>query len=112
MFNPQPMPDSSVMRCTVWRERQTMDTRDELKAEAHSLAEFRADHGTGGFYDEPEPLPLTPSDVFTAATTYATLRTVAIETGDFRRSDRAIAELQRVILAFGQQCADDGRVTA
>lgn len=100
------------MRHTVWRERQKMNTRDELKAEAHSLAEFRADNpGSGGFYDEPAPLPLTPSDVLHAAKTYASLRAVAIETGVFRRSDLALEELQRVILAFGWQCAADGKVT-
>lgn len=90
-----------------------MNTRDELKAEAHNLAQFQADNpGCGGFYDEPEPLPLTPSDVFHAAMTYATLRGVAIETGKFQRSDCAMEELQRVILKFGQQCAADGKVTA
>jgi hypothetical protein len=106
------MPDSSVMRCTVWRERQKMNTRDELKAEAHSLAEFRADNpGCGGFYDEPAPLPVTAGDVLNAAQTYGTHRITANETGDFKRCDRAIEELQRVILAFGQQCADDGEVS-
>lgn len=89
-----------------------MDTRDELKAEAHRLAEFRADYGTGGFYDEPEALPVTAGDVLNAAQTYGTQRIVADATGDFKRCDRALEELQRVILAFGQQCADDGEVTA
>jgi hypothetical protein len=106
------MADSPYMRCTVWRERQTMDTSDELKMEAHRAAEFAADNGTGGFYDEPEPLPVTAGDVLSAAQTYGTHRIMAEATGDFKRSDRALEELQRVILAFGQQCADDGEVTA
>jgi hypothetical protein len=89
-----------------------MDTRDELKAEAAKLAEFKADYGTGGFYDPPEPLPVTAGDVLSAAQTYGTHRIMADATGDFKRSDRSLEELQRVILAFGQQCADDGKVTA
>lgn len=89
-----------------------MDTDDELKAEAHRLAEFKADYpGCNGFYDEPEPLPVTAGDVLNAAQTYGTQRIVADETGDFKRCDRALEELQRVILAFGQQCADAGEVT-
>ena len=89
-----------------------MDTRDELKAEVHRLAEFRADNpGCGGFYDPPKPLPVTAGDVLNAAQTYGTQRIVAADTGDFRRCDRALEELQRVILAFGQQCADDGEVS-
>ena len=112
MFNTLAIADSPYMRYTVWRERQKMDTRDELKAAAHSLAGFRADNpGCGGFYDEPEPLPVTAGDVLNAAQTYGTQRIVADETGCFKRCDRALEELQRVILAFGQQCADDGEVT-
>ena len=112
MFSPRQITDSPYMRCTVRRERQKMDTRDELKAEANRLAEFTADHGCGGFYDEPEPLPVTAGDVLNAAQTYGTQRIVAADTGDFKRCDRALEELQRVILAFGQQCADDGEVAA
>jgi hypothetical protein len=100
------------MRRTVRRERQQMDTPDELKAEAHRLAEFRADYGCNGFYDEPEPLPVTAGDVLSAAQTYGTHRITADQTGDFKRCDRALEELQRVILAFGQQCADSGEVSA
>ena len=90
-----------------------MDTRDELKAEAHSLATFRDENpGSGGFYDHPADMPLTPSDVLNAAKTYAVVRALAVETGFFNRSDAALEELQRVILKFGQQCADDGEVAA
>jgi hypothetical protein len=101
------------MRFTVRRERQKMDTRDEQKAESRSLATFTADNpGCGGFYDHPADLPLTPSDVLNAAKTYAVVRALAVETGFFNRSDAALEELQRVIMKFGQQCADDGEVSA
>ncbi len=90
-----------------------MDTRDELMAEAHRLAEFSADNpGCGGFYDEHEPLPVTAGDVLNAAQTYGTHRVTAHVTGCFKRSDRALEELQRVILAFGKQCVADKRVEA
>jgi hypothetical protein len=90
-----------------------MDTPDEQKAEAHSLATFTADNpGCGGFYDEPESRPVTSGDVLAAAQIYGTHRINAHDSGNWKRCDRALEELQRVIMKFGQQCADDGEVAA
>lgn len=95
-----------------------MDTPDELRAEAHREQANRA----AFFRDEPpvyiereaEPEQVTAESVMVAASTYATAFAAAHGTpqdGAFwRRSDRARAELERAIKAYGTACAE-GEVT-
>jgi hypothetical protein len=95
-----------------------MDTPDELRAEAHREQANRRARWNGEppayIEHDAEPEQVTADSVMVAASTYATAFAAAHGTpqdGAFwRRSDRARAELERVIKAYGTACAE-GEVT-
>ena len=89
-----------------------MDTPDELRAEAHRESQASAAMWRGEPADVAEAEPITVEAIVCAAKTLSTLRAVAAQSGFWGRADNSLTEFARLVQAFGQQCADDGEVTA